>query len=79
MKYQHLPECQRYEIKSYLQCNKMQKYISEQLGVSESCISRELKHNKLKRGGYSPQKAQELTTFAKIELSSNNEKNLTRN
>lgn len=43
MKYQHLTESQRYEIKAYLNCNKSQKFIAQQLGVSESCISREFK------------------------------------
>ena len=57
MNYQHLSESQRYEIKAYLNCNKSQKFIAEQLGVSQSCISRELNRNKLKRGGYSPEKA----------------------
>jgi transposase, IS30 family len=51
MKYQHLTESQRYEIKAYLNYNKSQKFIAQQLGVSESSISRELKRNKLKRGG----------------------------
>jgi IS30 family transposase len=55
MNYQHLSKSQRYEIKAYLNCNKSQKFIAEQLCVSQSCISREL--NKLKRGGYSPEKA----------------------
>ncbi|WP_255317538.1 helix-turn-helix domain-containing protein [Capnocytophaga canimorsus] len=51
MKYKHLTLEQRYEIKAYLKCNKSQKFIAQQMGVSESTISRELKRNKLKRGG----------------------------
>ena len=65
MNYQHLSESQRYEIKAYLNCNKSQKFIAEQLGVSQSCISRELNRNKLKRGGYSPEKAQDFTDVRK--------------
>ena len=65
MNYQHLSKSQRYEIKAYLNCNKSQKFIAEQLGVSQSCISRELNRNKLKRGGYSPEKAQDFTDVEK--------------
>ena len=65
MNYQHLSESQRYEIKAYLNCNKSQKFIAEQLGVSQSSISRELNRNKLKRGGYSPEKAQDFTDVEK--------------
>jgi transposase, IS30 family len=65
MKYQHLTENQRYEIAAYLKCNKSQKIIAEQLGVSESCISRELKRNKLKRGKYNALRAQEFTNIRK--------------
>jgi len=71
MNYQHLTESQRYEIKAYLNCNKSQKFIAEQLGVSESCISRELKRNRLKRGGYNPEKAQEFTMVRKERFCNN--------
>jgi IS30 family transposase len=71
MKYQHLNERQRYEIKAYLKCNKSQKFIVEQLGVSESCISRELKRNKHKRGTYNPQKAQESANIRKERFCNN--------
>lgn len=71
MKYKHLTESQRYEIAAYLRCNKPQKFIAEQLGVSQSCISRELERNKLKNGGYNPQKAQEITTIKKERFSRN--------
>ncbi|MFJ1327516.1 helix-turn-helix domain-containing protein [Capnocytophaga canimorsus] len=57
MKYKHLTLEQKYEIKAYLKCNKSQKFIAQQMGVSTSTISRELKRNKLKRGGYNPQNA----------------------
>lgn len=49
MKYKHLTLKQRYEIKVYIKCNKSQKFVTKQLGVSESTISRELKRNRLKR------------------------------
>ncbi|WP_404812203.1 helix-turn-helix domain-containing protein [Capnocytophaga canimorsus] len=49
IKYKHLTSEQRY-IKAYPKCNKSQKIIAQQLGVSESTISRELKRNRLKRG-----------------------------
>lgn len=65
MRYKHLTLEQRYEIKAYLKCNKSQKFIAEQLGVSESCISRELRRNKLKRGGYNAEKAQEQANIRK--------------
>ena len=71
MKYQHLTQSQRYEITAYLNCNKSQKYIAEQLGVSQSCISRELKRNKLKRGGYNAQKAQEVANIRKERFCNN--------
>ena len=48
------------EIKIYLKCNKSQKFIAGQLGVSESTISRELK-----RGVYPPQNAQEHANIRK--------------
>lgn len=71
MKYQHLTESQRYEIGAYLKCNKSQKFIAEQLGVSQSCISRELKRNKLKRGSYNPKKAQEVAIIRKERFCNN--------
>ena len=71
MKYQHLTTSQRYEINAYLKCNKSQKFIAEQIGVSESCISRELKRNELKRGGYNPQKAQENANIKKERFCNN--------
>lgn len=71
MKYQHLTESQRYEIATYLKCNKSQKFIAEQVGVSESCISRELKRNKLKRGGYNAQNAQEFANIRKERFCNN--------
>ncbi|ATA78271.1 hypothetical protein CGC59_00675 [Capnocytophaga sputigena] len=48
------------EIKIYLKCNKSQKFIAGQLGVSESTISRELK-----RGVYPLQNAQEHANIRK--------------
>jgi len=71
MKYQHLTQNQRYEIKAYLKCNQSQKFIAEALGVSEICISRELKRNKLKRGSYNPQKAQESANIRKERFCNN--------
>lgn len=71
MKYKHLTQNQRYEIASYLKCNKSQKFIAEQLGVSESCISNELKRNKLKRGGYTAQNAQEFANIRKERFCNN--------
>lgn len=59
MKYKHLTEAQRYEMKAYLQCGKTQRFIAAALGVSASTISRELSRNGLKRGGYNPKKAHE--------------------
>jgi len=41
----HLTEQQRHEISAYLKSGKSQVYISQALGVSKSCISRELSRN----------------------------------
>ena len=71
MNYKHLTERQRYEIKAYLTCNKSQKFIAEKLGVSQSCISRELERNKLKNGVYNPKKAQEFTEIKKERFCNN--------
>lgn len=71
MGYKHLTLEQRYEIKAYLKCNKPQKFIAEQLGVSASCISRELRRNKLKRGGYNADKAQEQANIRKERFAVN--------
>ncbi|WP_392419727.1 IS30 family transposase [Capnocytophaga canis] len=71
MKYKHLTLEQRYEIKAYLKCNKSQKFIAQQMGVSTSTISRELKRNKLKRGGYNPQNAQEQANIRKERFAVN--------
>ncbi|WP_172918678.1 IS30 family transposase [Capnocytophaga canis] len=71
MKYKHLTLEQRYEIKAYLKCNKSQKFIAQQMGVSESTFSRELKRNKLKRGGYNPQNTQEQANIRKERFAVN--------
>jgi IS30 family transposase len=71
MKYQHLTQSQRYAIKAFLACNKSQKFIAEQLSVSESCISRELKRNKLKKGGYDARKAQGFANDRKERFGTN--------
>ena len=71
MKYKHLTLLQRYEIKAYLQCHKSQKFIAEQLGVSQSTISRELNRNQLKRGGYNPVQAHEQANIRKERFSVN--------
>ncbi|MFK8289217.1 IS30 family transposase [Capnocytophaga canimorsus] len=71
MKYKHLTLEQRYEIKAYLKCNKSQKFIAQQMGVSESTISRELKRNKLKRGGYNHQNAQQQANIRKERFAVN--------
>ncbi|WP_404811688.1 helix-turn-helix domain-containing protein [Capnocytophaga canimorsus] len=71
MKYQHLTLHQEYEIKAYLKCNKSQKFIAQQMGVSESTISRELKRNELKRVGYNPQNAQEQANIRKERFAVN--------
>jgi IS30 family transposase len=48
----HLTKEQRYQIEAYVKAGKQQKWIAEELGVSNSTISRELKRNKSKRGKY---------------------------
>lgn len=71
MKYKHLTEVQRYEIKAYLESGMTQKFIAEKLGVSESTISRELARNRLKQGGYNPKQAQEFTNIRKERFAVN--------
>lgn len=71
MKYRHLTQSQRYEISAYLKCGKSQKFIAEELGVSESTISRELGRNGLKRGGYNAKKAQEQAQIRKERFCNN--------
>ena len=62
-----LNQMQRYAISLYLKEKKTQAYIAEQLNVSESTISRELKRNGGKRG-YSWRQAQELADLRKERL-----------
>ncbi|MFJ1430712.1 helix-turn-helix domain-containing protein [Capnocytophaga canimorsus] len=68
MKYQHLTLHQEYEIKAYLKCNKSQKFIAQQMGVSESTISRELKRNEFKRGGITLKTLRNKPIFARKDL-----------
>jgi len=54
----HLTQEQRYKLEAYLKAGWKQYRIAEELGVHKSTISRELKRNKLTRGGYNGTKAQ---------------------
>jgi IS30 family transposase len=65
MKYKHLSEQQRYELKAFLQCGKSQRFISIELGVSEATISRELKRNSTNKRVYSAKFAQESADIRK--------------
>ena len=57
----HLTRAQRYSISSLKKAGFSNKYISEDLGVSQSTISRELRRNSSKRGVYNPDKAHEYS------------------
>lgn len=61
----HLTKEQRYVICSLKKLGVTQKQIAQELSVSESTISRELKRNKTKRGCYNPEKAQEFANERK--------------
>lgn len=55
----HLTEQKRHEISAYLKSGKSQSFIAQALGVSRSCISRELKRNSdLRNNSYRPELAQ---------------------
>lgn len=71
MNYKHLTQEQRYEIMSFLKCGKSQKFIADELGVSKSTISRELKRNKTKRGAYSASIAQQTAVIRKERFCKN--------
>lgn len=49
----HLTREQRYQIEAYLKCGKTKVFIAQDLGVSKSTISREIKRNASKRNKYS--------------------------
>ena len=57
----HITKEQRYQIEAYLRSGKSNTFISQELSVSESAISREIKRNAQKRGGYNANYAQALT------------------
>ena len=59
MKYKHLTSEQRYYIYLERQKGSTQKSIAQAMGVSESTVSRELKRNGGKNGGYNFLKAQQ--------------------
>ena len=59
MKYKHLTSEQRYYIYTERQKGSTQKSIAKAIGVSESTVSRELKRNGGKNGGYNFLKAQQ--------------------
>ena len=71
MSYKHLTELQRYEIKAFLKCGKSQRFISIELGFSESAINRELKRNSTKNGVYIAKYAQESANVRKERFCNN--------
>jgi IS30 family transposase len=56
--YKHLTQAQRYKIDALFKANHTQAFIAEQLGISKSTISRELKRNSKRPGKYSGLRAQ---------------------
>ena len=67
----HLTKEQRYVI-SVMHKNGLKRYdIAEELGVSPSTISRELKRNSSKRGCYHPERADEMAQERKERFCSN--------
>jgi len=67
----HLTKEQRYVIKALLSRGVSQTEIAKEIGVHKSTISRELKRNALKRGGYNPDFANELSTERKERFATN--------
>jgi len=64
----HITETQRYEISTYLKCNKSKTFIAQAIGVNKSTISREIKRNSTKRGNYNPKFAEQLSNERKERL-----------
>jgi len=56
--YKHLTQAQRYKIDALFKANHTQAFIAEQLGISKSTISRELRRNSKRLGKYSAVRAQ---------------------
>lgn len=67
----HLTREQRYTISVLKKENYKNKDIAFIVGVSASTISRELRRNALKRGGYNPEKAQEFYEIRKERFAKN--------
>jgi len=72
----HLTKEQRYQLDTYLKCEKSKRFIAEAIGVCPSTIYRELKRNSTKRGKYNAAFAQELAEekkerFKRIRLFTN--------
>jgi IS30 family transposase len=67
----HLTKEQRYVISAMHKNGFSQNSIAEEIGVSPSTVSRELKRNSSKRGKYNPEKANEMATERKERFASN--------
>lgn len=69
--YKHLTQKQRYKIDALFKANHTQSFIAQQLGVSKSTISRELKRNSKRTGKYSACRAQEYANERKDRFCKN--------
>jgi len=67
----HITKEQRYQIEAYLKSDKSNVFISKELHISESAISREIKRNAQKRGGYNASYAQMLADERKERFNNN--------
>lgn len=67
----HITKDQRYQIEAYLKSGKSNIFISRELHISESSLSREIIRNAQKRGGYNASHAQMLTDERKERFSRN--------
>ena len=74
MKYKQLTSEQRYYIYLERQKGSTQKTIAEAIGVSESTVSRELRRNSEKNGGYNFKKAHERAMCRRCRCPGNRSK-----
>lgn len=75
--YKHLTQEQRYKLEALLKAGIRKILIAAQLGIDRSTLYREIKRNRLKRGGYKGAFAQELSDERKERFSMQRKMNLT--
>ena len=73
--YKHLTQEQRYKLEALLKAGIRKILIAAQLGIDRSTLYREIKRNRLKRGGYKGAFAQELSDERKERFSTQRKMN----